>query len=137
MIENIEHTQAASDGSGIVYTASEPLGEGKVGHVGNVAEASAGATLLSTRGPDGWRTRDISPGRTLPPEGETAIRLFGAAEAFSVFTPDLSLGALEPRGDLEYTPQSPQTTEPTLYLRDNMSETYEPLVTAANVPVRY
>ncbi len=133
LIENIEHTQAASDGSGIVYTASEPLGEGVAGHVGS-PEATAEATIISRRSTDGWHTHDISPKQTLPPEGETAIELLGGSEAFYNFSSDLSQGVLEPRFDLGNTPQSSAATEPTLYLRDNMSETYEPLVTAANVP---
>ncbi len=134
LIENVEHAQAASDGNGIVYAASEPIGEGIVGHVGNNADATAGATVLSERGVDGWRTRDISPKQTLPPEGESAVALFGAAEAFLPFTSDLSRGVLEPRYDLGNTPQSEGVTEPTLYLRNDTGETYEPLVTAANTP---
>ena len=134
LIEDVEVAQAASDGSGIVYAASEPIGEGIVGHVGDNADALAGATVLSTRGADGWRTRDISPKESLPPEGKSAGALFSSAEAFMTFTPDLSHGILEPRYTLGDTPQSPEASEPTLYLRDNTSEKYQPLVTAANVP---
>ncbi len=134
LIENTEHAQAAIDGSGIVYAASEPIGEGISGHVGNNADATAGATVLSTRGADGWRTRDISPQEALQPEGQPADYLFGAAEAFMTFTPDLSLGVFEPRGPLGYTLLSKEATEASLYLRNNNSEMYEPLVTAANVP---
>ncbi len=135
LIEAIEQSQAASDGSGVVYTASEPLGEGIVGHVGNTANTSiSGATVLSRRGADGWRTHDISPAQTLLPEGQNAFLLFGAAEAYTSFSPDLSLGLLEPRFGLGHTQQSKEATEPTLYMRNNTSETYAPLVTAANVP---
>ncbi len=135
LIEEIETSQAASDGNGIVYSASEPLGEGIVSHMGSNTNALAGATELSTRVPGGgWRTRDISPKQTLLPEGQTAIGLFEGSEAFYTFTPDLSSGILEPRGSLGHTPQSSQETEPTLYLRNNTSEAYEPLVTAGNVP---
>ncbi len=134
LIENIEHVQAASDGSGIVYAASEAIGEGIVGHVGNNAEAIAGATLLSRREAGGWRTHDISPTQTLTPEGQSALALFGAAEAFMTFTPNLSLGVLEPRFGLGHTQQSPEATEPTLYLRNDIDETYAPLVSAADVP---
>ncbi len=134
LIEDIERSQAASDGSAIVYSASEPLGEGIVGHVGSNAQVLAGATLLSRRGAAGWSTRDISPQQTLPPEGESAASLSGAAEAFMTFSQDLSLGVLEPRFGLGHTAQSPEAGEPSLYVRDNIDETYEPLVTAANVP---
>ncbi len=135
LIESIESVQAASDGSGILYTASNPIGEGIVGHVGDgPAEPAASATVISVRGGDGWRTRDISAKQTLPPEGVSAESLFGSQEAFKSFTPDLSLGILEPRGGLGHTPQSQEVGEPSLYLRNDTSEAYEPLVTAANVP---
>ncbi|HWX44391.1 MAG TPA: hypothetical protein VNY52_03605 [Solirubrobacteraceae bacterium] len=132
LIEDVEHVQAASDGSGIVYAASEPIGEDIVGHVGNNGEAIASATELSTRGPDGWRTRDISPTESILPEGEQALNLLTNAEAFMTFTPDLSLGVMEGRG--LKSPQSEEATEPTLYVRNDTSGTYEPLVTQANVP---
>jgi Tol biopolymer transport system component len=135
VIEDTERSQAASDGSGIVYTASEPLGEGVVGRVGHSPDPIPGATELSMRlAGGGWRTRDISPRQTLPPEGEPAIELFNAEENFMTFSPDLSLGVLEPRLGLSNTPQSPEATERTLYVRNDTSETYEPLVTPANVP---
>jgi hypothetical protein len=134
LIEDIETSQAARDGSGIVYTASEPIGEGAVGHVGKPIDAAGGATLLSRRGPAGWRTRDISPVQTLPAEGQSLTIFFESAESFQTFLPDLSQGVFEPRGGLTNTPQSPEASEPTVYIRNNVSETYEPLVTSANVP---
>jgi hypothetical protein len=132
LIEDIQRAQAASDGSGIVYAASEPIGEGIVGHVGNNAESIAGATVLSRSGAGGWRTRDISPTQTLPPEGMSDLGLTEGAEIFTAFTPTLSLGVLEPQGLNAL--QSKEATEQTLYLRNNASETYEPLVTPTNVP---
>ncbi len=136
LIEDVEGSRAASDGSGIVYSTSEPIGEGIVGHVGHNAESIAGATVISTRDANGWRTRDISPKETLPPEGQTATNtLSESAEVFMTFSPDLSLGVFEPLGGgIGSTPQSTEASEPTLYVRDNTSETYEPLVTTANVP---
>ena len=132
LIEDIEHVQAAGDGSGIVYAASEPIGENIVGHVGNNGEAVASATELSTREPGGWRTRDISPRESSPPEERQSLNLLTNAEAFMTFAPSLSAGVLEARGI--QSPQSPEATEPTIYLRNDTSETYTPLVTPANVP---
>lgn len=86
LIENTERSQAASDGSGIVYTASEPIGEGVASHVGNSIDALSGATVLSKRGAGGWQTRDISPTETPLPEGLTAEFLPSSAEAFETFT---------------------------------------------------
>ncbi len=134
LIESIEQSQAASDGGAIVYSASEPLGEVVVGHESNPGTPTASATVISSRGVGGWRTRDISPKQTLLPEGQTQTNLTGGAEAFMTFTPDLSLGVLEPRDSLAPARQSSDASEPTLYVRDNTNETYEPLVTDANVP---
>ncbi len=135
LIEETETSQAASDGGGIVYSVSEPFGEGIAGHVGNSANALAGATELSTRiAGGGWRTRDISPKQTLTLEGRTATEMFGSNEVFYLFTPDLSLGILEPQYGLGHTSQSQEAREPSLYLRSDTSEQYEPLVAAANVP---
>jgi hypothetical protein len=132
LIEDVQRSQAASDGSGIVYAASEPIGEGIAGHVGNAANPIADATLLSRRGANGWRTHDISSKQTLPSAGSSTINLSSGEEEFAGFTPDLSLGILNPQAI--NTPLSAEATEPTAYLRNNTNETYMPLVTAANVP---
>ncbi|HXC23991.1 MAG TPA: hypothetical protein VNU28_05350, partial [Solirubrobacteraceae bacterium] len=137
LVEDVELSQAASDGSGIAYAASEPLGEGVVGHVGDFDanfSATANAMELSKRGADGWRTHDISPEQSLPPEGTTAVSMFAGDEAFYAFSPDLSVGIFEPKFELGDKLQSAQASEATLYLRGNTSESYMPLVTAANVP---
>ncbi len=132
LIENIEEAQAASDGSGIYYTASAPLGEGITGHLGQNITGVSSSAALSRRGPGGWRTIDISPKQTLPPDGVGGGEIGGAAEAFYLFSPDLSSVAFEPRGAV--APQSEGITERTLYLRDNEDGTYLPLVNPGNVP---
>ncbi len=131
LIENI-NAQAAADGSGIVYSASEPLGEGISGHVGNRGNTNDVATVLSRRTGSGWGTRDISAKQTLPPEGETGGQLFNISEVFHLFSPDLSMATFEPRRTV--AAQSAEATELTPYLRNDVNETYEPLVTAGNVP---
>ncbi len=132
LIENIEVAQAASDGSGIAYSASEPIGENVSGHLSIAGYPSSTATILSERTAGGWRTRDISPKQTLPAEGTSGSYLFGASEAFHLFSPDLSLAVFAPSGTVAR--QSNEATELTPYLRDNASETYLPLVTPVNVP---
>jgi hypothetical protein len=132
LIEDIETAQAASDGSGIAYGATEPIGENVVGHLANPGEPGQSVTLVSERGATGWSTRDVSQTQTLPPEGETATELFEAKGQFELFSPDLSLAAFQPQGDL--APLSTEATEKTLYLRDNASEKFLPIVSAADVP---
>ncbi len=133
LIESDELVQAASDGSGIYYAASQPIGEGIVSHVGDNINVATSASILSRRtGPGSWTTRDISPKQTIPPEGTSGGEMVGSVEAFYQFSPDLSVGMFEPRGPL--APQAEGITEKTLYLRDNRHETYLPLVNPGNVP---
>ncbi len=132
LIENIESAQAAADGSGIAYGASEPIGENVVGHLGDVGEPASAVTVVSERGAGGWSTRDISPQQALPPEGETGAEMFNVYQQYQLFSPDLSLAALQPDG--AQAPLSSGVTERTLYLRNNRNETFTPLVSAANVP---
>ncbi len=118
-------TQAASDGNGIAYTVSEPLGEGATGHI-------FFSQVLSTRTADGWSTHDVSASGGLPPEGESAAALFEANERWHLFSSNLSIGLLEPGSSP--TPQSPEATERTLYLRDNSNGEFQPLESQADVP---
>ncbi len=131
LIENTSLAHAASDGSGIVYSGSQPFGEGISGHVGRSIEATSAATVISRRDSGGWRTRDISPKQSLPPEGETATELLSGDEGFFDFSSDLSAVIFQPGLDVE--PQAEGVNERTLYLRNNTNETYQPLVSAANV----
>lgn len=136
LIEDIERAQAASDGSGIAYAVSEPMGEGISGHVGENLTAIAGATVISRRSSasaTGWSTRDISPKQGLPPEGEAATELLNAAEAFYTYSPDLSSVAVEPRWAF-MEPLSKEATELTLYVRNNTDNSWQPLVWPGNVP---
>ncbi len=119
-------TQAAGDGSGITYTVNEPLGE-------SVAGRLFFAQALSTHTAEGWRTQDVSGRAGLPPEGESTGSLFEAGELWHVFSSDLSLGLLQP-GKGEVTPQSPEATERTLYVRDNATDAFQPLESEADVP---
>jgi hypothetical protein len=133
LIENDELAQAASDGSGIFYTASAPIGEGIDGHVGQNIHAASAASLISRRNATGgWTTRDISPAQTLTPEGTSGGEMANGTEFFYRFTPNLSMGLFEPGFSL--APQAVGITEKTLYLRDNEQELFLPLVNPTNVP---
>ena len=116
--------EAATDGSAIAYQVNAPIGEGAMGRVGS-------SQIISRHGSHGWASRDITAPRTLPPPGESATATVGV-EHFYLFSPDLSQAAFEPAGP--YSPQLPGVTERTIMLRNNVSETYAPLVTQANVP---
>ncbi len=120
--------QAASDGSGITYVTKGPsAGEDPVGNSNQYSQ------VLSRRGPGGWHSVDLTlPGR-LPENEEPAEVLFGAKFEYHLFSPDLSLAAVEPQS--AGTPLlSPEATERTLYLRDITAGKFLPLVDPGDVP---
>jgi hypothetical protein len=118
--------QAASDGSGITYQVTEPIGEGVVGY-------SYWAQILSMHGASGWTSRDVNGQQSLPSGGEPAgTALIESGEHYELFSTDLSSALLEP-GHTGTTPLSAQATERTLYLRDDINGTFSPLETEANV----
>jgi DNA-binding beta-propeller fold protein YncE len=116
--------QAAADGSGIAYVARGPINGGAPG-----SHAPAWSQLLSRRGTaasPAWTTRDI----TTPGEAPAGVQV-GTVSEYQLFSPDLSLAALEsPTGT---TPLSPLATERTPYLREANGE-HTPLVYPGNVP---
>ncbi|HEX6152226.1 MAG TPA: hypothetical protein VFZ19_01770 [Solirubrobacterales bacterium] len=118
--------RAASDGQGLAYLS---LGTIEPGPQGN--RAPEFSNVLARRGPDGWRSRDLSsPNREVIPFGSEA------EGELKFFNPDLSRGVVMPRGS---TPLSPQASERTPYLwQDGEPPTYTPLLTGkegfANVP---
>src|ERR1700722_2961432 len=119
--------QAAGDGSGVTYVAQGP-------HVGeNPAGKVLFSQVLSRRGSGGWGSVDLTlPGR-IPENEEPAEVIFGSTFEYHLFSPDLSLAAVEPQK--VGTPLlSPEATERTLYLRDNATNEFLPLVTPADVP---
>jgi hypothetical protein len=116
--------QAAADGSGIAYRSSEAIGEGVVGKGWT-------SQILSTRASGGWRSQDISVPRSLTREGEQP-EMAQLISEYWLFSSDLSQGVVEPKGVVP--PLSPEVSERTIYLRDNATGAYLPLVTPANVP---
>jgi hypothetical protein len=125
-LQSNEPFQAAADGSGIAYPASEPVGEGAVGR-------NKEAIILSKRGVDGWSSQDISAPNSLPsPEESQTRRPHRAGAVVKVFTADHSLGLYEPEQEPS-PPLSMEATERTLYLRDDVNGTYLPLETPRDV----
>ncbi len=112
--------QAAAGGGAVTYIANGPLPSA----AGNIALNRS--QLFSRRGPGGWETRDItSPRGEVPP--------LELRQEYKLFSSDLSLGFLDPAG-VTALGSLPEGSEKTPYLRDDLSEEYEPLLTTANTP---
>jgi DNA-binding beta-propeller fold protein YncE len=121
-------TQAAVSGNAMTYIATLPTEEGVKGYEYN------GVQVLSTRGPSGWSSHDVS----LPHGTPTAFP--GAlGKEYRYFSLDLTVGVAEPLGPFtSLAPEAfPPDTERTPYLRHDTtcdavpSTCYEPLVTGA------
>ncbi len=113
--------QAATAGGAFTWAASAPIGAEPAGS--RVLEWSQ---IFSTRGADGWSSRDVAG----PHEAATGL-IVGDKSEYRLFSSDLSLGLVEPKGE---TPLSPEASERTLYLRDDAGSDFLALVTKANVP---
>jgi hypothetical protein len=111
--------QAAEDGSAVTYTANGAVGAEPVGN-SNLSQ------VFSTRGAEGWSSRDIAPPHNAP------ARQPNGGQEYRLFSSDLSLGVVEELGD---TPLAAGVTERTPYLRDTAAAGgFLPLLTAADVP---
>ena len=119
--------QAASDGSGIAYlTAGVGVGEEPHGR-------NSWSQTLSTRVPGGgWRSRDLTLPRRLLENEQPAAQESERPE-YEMFSSDLSLAEVAPSAE-GTPPLSPEASERTIYLRDDLHGSYAPLVTAGNVP---
>jgi hypothetical protein len=113
-------TQASGSGGAIMYLSKGTIGAAE----GNIAPEEN--QIFSTRGSAGWSSQTI----TTPTSSPTAINI-GHGSEYRLFSPDLSLGLVEPN---TATLLSSEATEGTIYLRDDASGAYLPLVTAANIP---
>lgn len=112
--------QAAADGDAFTWSASAPVGAEAAG-----SRSLEWAQIFSTRSSTGWSSQDIAP----PNEAATGF-VVGDQSEYKLFSSDLSLGLVEPKGE---TPLSPEATERTIYLHEDAGGGYLPLVTRANV----
>jgi hypothetical protein len=131
-IEPIEETgvmQAAADGGAIAYLTDGPTEPQPQGSANQVQ-------VLSTRGPEGWATRDIAF-----PHTEATTKSLGEGEEYRLFSADLSRAVVQPFGS--FVPGlSVEASEQTPFLRmlegSCGSSCFRPLVTGkpgyANVP---
>ncbi len=120
--------RAAADGSGFTDLARVPTERDPAGY--DEAEQ-----VLFTRSGSGWSARDISP-----PRAFSASNAGGASNEFRLFSPDLSLGLVDPFGPFASLGEQsfPEATERTPYLRNDATcgpngspGCYTPLVTGA------
>jgi hypothetical protein len=113
--------QAAEGGGAIAYLADGSIAEGAAGN-----QAPSFSQVLSRRGVGGWSSQDIATPH------ESTAEIGGARGEYDLFSPDLSVGLVYPKGETPVPPLE-KGAEQTLYLRDDESGSYLPLVTAANV----
>jgi NHL repeat len=128
-----EVVQASVDGDAITYVAAKPTESEPQGYGGLVQ-------VFSTRGPDGWTSRDIS----IPHEKAAGFPL-GEGPEYEAFSEDLSLALVQPHGPFESSLSAEASEQTpylrTLYLNGNVNEPctrscYRPLVTGCPSPQR-
>jgi hypothetical protein len=99
--------QASAAGDAIAYRASSPTeSEPQAGYAAN-------ETVLSTRGPAGWSSQDISPPRVHAANASATL-----GDEFQIFSEDLSRAAVQPI-ERSFNPLSPEAIESTAYLRSD------------------
>lgn len=112
--------QAAANGEAIAYYASAPVTGEEAG-----SRSPEQTSVLSRRGAGGWSTEDLMVRHD---EG-TGVALNKGTE-YKEFSTNLTRGLLEPYDFLKLTPE---TTEWTPYLRDNLTGALQPLLTTTDV----
>ena len=117
---------AAEDGNELTYVADGAITEEALGN-----RAPEEQQVLATRGAREWTSQDIATPSSAP-EGVSA----GNAPEHQFPRQDLSYALVEPWGTISNSepPLAPEATQKTIYLRDNATGTYLPLVTEANAP---
>ena len=119
--------QASANGDAISWTASSPVTD-----EGQGDRRPEPVQVLSKRGGEGWSSEDIATPHT---KGEGFEP--GEATEFRFFSPDLSSALVQPqvpKEPLENPPLAAEAREKTIYVRDDASGEFQPLVTAANDP---
>ena len=113
---------AAEDGNSITYVADGSIVEEPQGQRSPEMQQD-----ISRRTPGGWTTEDI-----VTPSAKAEGMNGGNAPEYQYFTSDLSFALVEPLG--AEPPLAPDAKQKTMYLRENATGTYLPLVTETNVP---
>jgi DNA-binding beta-propeller fold protein YncE len=116
---------ASEDGNTFTYVVNGALGEEAQGN-----RSPEWQQVLARRGEHGWGSQDITTPNTTA-KGITP----GATPQYQYFSADLSRALVQPTqlGVDAEPPLAPGVTQATMYLRDDTSGTYLPLVTEGNV----
>ncbi len=117
--------RAAENGAAITYVANGSIEEEPEGN-----RSPEQQQVISTRTPGGWTSQDIAT-----PNNSAHGVSIGVAPEYQFFSPDLSTALVEPFSTklLSEPPLAPEARQSTIYLRDDASGAYLPLVTEANV----
>ena len=116
---------ASEDGNELTYvTEGALLGEAQGNRSPEMQQ------VLAVRGTSGWVSKDIATPHTTP-QGAAV----GIAPEYKFFSSDLSLALVQPWGThaLSEPPLAEGAVQRTMYLRDDATGSYLPLVTEANV----
>jgi len=123
--------QAAAGGGALTYLANAPTEAQPQGYTTSVQ-------ILSTRGQNGWSSRDIAPpNNPVEPAGAS----IGQGSEYRFFSEDLSHGVVQPFGAFAACSSplgaaqpclSGEASEQAAFLRNNATGVYTPLVTRAN-----
>ncbi len=114
--------QAAANGSALTYVAAGPISSDAAGN-----RALEYSQVFAHRTSGGWASEDIAT-----PHEEIGPLLPGELAEYKFFSENLSLGLVEPKGETPLPPLE-KGAEKTVYLRNDSSGSYLPLVTDANV----
>jgi NHL repeat/WD40-like Beta Propeller Repeat len=125
-IASVPMIEAAVDGSGIAYYTTGP-------NLGEHPQANAVTSpALSRRTAGVWRTEDLTLPVSFGSLGENSEAKLGLNSEYFFFSPDLSSALAEPH-EFGTPPLSPEATERTPYVRDDLTGAFTPLVTPADV----
>jgi hypothetical protein len=115
---------ASKDGNGLSYVVDGAQGEEVEGN-----RSPEMQQVVATRTEKGWTSRDIAT-----PNGVAKGIAPGNAPEYQFFTPELSVALVEPPGTGAEPPLVEGVSQNTMYLRDNATGTYLPVVSQANTP---
>jgi hypothetical protein len=113
---------ASENGNQFAYVINGAQGEDVEGN-----RSPEVGEVLATRSAGAWSSQDIATPSTKA-KGVTV----GQVPEYQLFTPDLSLALVEPAGKTPAPPLAEGVTQTTMYVRDNATRTYMPVVTNQN-----
>jgi len=113
---------ASEQGSSLAYVVDGALGEEIQGN-----RSPEMQEVIATRSPSGWVSRDIAT-----PSSKAKGVAPGNPSEYQFFSPDLATALVDPFGKAAEPPLVPGVTQATLYLRDDATGTFAPLVSEAN-----